>query len=711
MSTENPLPIYELRIYPIESNVSQHMKYKITKKESIIGRSKHKCDINLIFSDISEVHAKITINGINDYLIRDLNSELGVFRYDIETNTKQRLNPNKDYDLLLDVPFYISRYKCIFSESRNSTIIVQEKENIIDTALVQQKVPIKQIPVYGKKFKPKTALLDQKENVNDDEIAHKEKIQEENRKRLIELNELNEEKTEENKDNFKTENEKEEENEREDEIKEKEEDYVEEKNIVEERPTLEILNKKSLKISKNKRPLSVAFSQGENDLEKIHKKKQIVRIKSQDRLPETQENILEKVENKKELNEQKNWEINVENDLEKTKKNRKILIQKKMEIPEQKPEIKELIEKNQEKIPEEINKNHKNEESNEKTIVEKTPSQTKRVYIKKPKVKKEELIENVEKEKKNQEKTEKETNEVLSKQKKITIQIKGKKIKPIFKEEIKEVDEENETESPLIGVGTSSVLENNEKTLLSSNKKKSKNVNWKINFQKKKKKIETESEIEEIPENTIEKPKKSTVLFSKKSTFYIGISGFKLEYESILLLKKMGIHIIEDKTKSINLLVMQTFKRTIRFLMAINKGIEIIDKKWIDDCLQKGEILDYLDYQFKDKKSEKNLGFKLQESLTKSRENNEAVFKGYSFWVSKATLPSYDEIKLLIMSGDGTLLRKRPLISDINSYIIMSNEEEEMVEKLKEEGFKVYSNELVFSACLKQKLDFENNLL
>ena len=743
MSTGNPLPIYELRIYPIESNVSQHMKYKITKKESIIGRSKHKCDITLIFSDISEVHAKLTINGINDYLIRDLNSESGVFRYDSETNTKQRLNPNKDYDLLLDVPFYISRYKCIFSESRNSMAIVQEKENVIETAVVQQKAPTKQIPVYGKKFKPKTALLDQKENMNDDEIAHKEKIQEENRKRLIELNEINEEKTEENNDNLVTENEtdeqeenetkKEKEEEEEEEKKEEEEEeedvHDEEKNIVEELPIVEIIKKKSLKISKNKRPISVALSQGENDLEKVNKKKQMVRIKSQERLPETQEKKLEKVENKKEPTEQKSGEIKVENELEKSKKTRKILIQKKMEIPEQKPEKKEIIEPNQEKKPEEIKKtecvkNDKNEVLKEKKLAETTQGQTKRVYIKKPKVKKEDLIVDVENIIINPEKTEKATEEIGSKPKKI-IQRKEKKIKPIFKEEIKEVDAENESESPLIKI-EATVIENNENILASSstminNEKKEENKKTIWNFQKKKKrkkaKSESESESEENPENTIEntieKPEKSTSSFSKKKPiiYYIGISGFLLENESISQLKKLGIQIIEDKAKPINLLIMQTFKRTIRFLMAINKGIEITDKKWIDDCLQQGKILDYMEYQFKDKQSEKNLGFKLQESLTKSRENNEGVFKGCSFWISKATLPSYDEIKLLIMSGGGTLLRKRPLIYDINSYIIMSNEEEEKVEKLKEEGFKVHSNELVFSACLKQKLDFEKNLL
>ena len=117
-----------------------------------------------------------------------------------------------------------------------------------------------------------------------------------------------------------------------------------------------------------------------------------------------------------------------------------------------------------------------------------------------------------------------------------------------------------------------------------------------------------------------------------------------------------------------------------------------------------------MNYIFKDKDSEKKFGFKLEESLIRARQN-EGVFYGYSFWVSRNVAPSYEEVKLLILSGRGNILNKKPLLSEEKTLIIMSKEENEKVENLKEEGFYVYSTEFIFSACLRQKMEFENNLI
>ena len=1056
---------YELYLYPIESNLSQKMKYKLTKKENIIGRSKHKCDISLIFQDISEVHAKLTINGINDYMIKDLNSEAGVFRYDPETSTKQRLIPFKDYDISLDVPFYISKYRCIFTETRNSAKISEDTKS--ERENVQKTAPLKNLTVYGKKFKPKgTIQADIKENVDDDdELLHKERIQEENRKRLLELNKIEEEKHEEDSLNVEPpknvkidiEEESEEKHEHDEEPEEKSEKYMKEKTIEleeeESSPIKEIKPQKNLKISKNKRiskdspklsdqdlekpikkkqliiddenlekeepqlkkkPL-ISLKNADNleknsqtqDLENKNKKKQITVNQSQDqeydnkkkyieepKISQTQEpeniynykkntddleksiqnpefddqnivinkkkpgilkskepekstQIQEVVENNKKkqvtlknldqeksnknqelennkkkpaitknFEEEKSSQIQeIDNNIkkktnqktseflekssqnqEKANNNKKQVIQKSnepqekstlnqiLEYNKKKPSVNVEIEKDLEKQEDEENEQkseklnqsqenieayiyyEKNEEENEEKVDNKnnsnknelnreskeTMKDTKKHTYKLKQTNKEKKItkEPIKDEKaqkklikiENEEKNTKVIKEISDNEKNKLddqkIQENKKNKKPIEntnptktgktsiknnkvikktdedeqankvaekeaenlnntkkrkdkknqeKDKIQDEPEENEkneskapeseenkgnepstsgnlkqkrgykkkdplqekthiakVEEEQASLKDEKPIKNNKninkskkaegelvnvvKPAKSKSKEKKKPLNKKASLPKNKRKkqglptseSEVEEESQEEPEQNeqeaeyVDELDKRTSSSNYKGKFFnIGISGFILEPEAIINLKKIGIRIIEDKQKAINILILQSFKRTIRFLMALNKGVEIVDRKWIDDCIKQDKMVDYNEshYQLKCKSDEKKFDFNLQDSLSKARQNPDGVLSGYSFWMPRNILPSYEEMKILILSGGGNILSKKPLLSDKKCFIIMPFDDMEKVAKLKEEGYKVYGNEMIFSGCLKQELEFENNML
>jgi len=43
---------------------------------------------------------------------------------------------------------------------------------------------------------------------------------------------------------------------------------------------------------------------------------------------------------------------------------------------------------------------------------------------------------------------------------------------------------------------------------------------------------------------------------------------------------------------------MYQFVRSVKFLVTINKGIDILDKKFIDHMIKKNKILDYTKYIF-----------------------------------------------------------------------------------------------------------------
>lgn len=50
---------------------------------------------------------------------------------------------------------------------------------------------------------------------------------------------------------------------------------------------------------------------------------------------------------------------------------------------------------------------------------------------------------------------------------------------------------------------------------------------------------------------------------------------------------------------------MDQFVRSVKFLVTINKGIDILDKKFIDYMLKKNKIPDYKKYIFKCESVEK----------------------------------------------------------------------------------------------------------
>ena len=66
---------------------------------------------------------------------------------------------------------------------------------------------------------------------------------------------------------------------------------------------------------------------------------------------------------------------------------------------------------------------------------------------------------------------------------------------------------------------------------------------------------------------------------------------------------------------------MDEFVRSVKFLYTINKGIIILDKKWILDCIKNQNIISVEEYTYKCPNEEKIFNFNLQKSLELAREN------------------------------------------------------------------------------------------
>ena len=152
-------------------------------------------------------------------------------------------------------------------------------------------------------------------------------------------------------------------------------------------------------------------------------------------------------------------------------------------------------------------------------------------------------------------------------------------------------------------------------------------------------------------------------------------------------LKVIGI-IISDKNKNdFEILVLEKFKRTIKLLFSINKGLPIINCKWIEQCLKQKKIVDYNVFQFNDNEAETQFGFSLKKSLDISfNKIPKGVFFGFSFWMPQGDEECREDIKIVVTSGGGVWYEQNPKTKGENYYEIIA------AKNVKENGNNEFKN-------------------
>ncbi|KAI1416620.1 BRCT domain-containing protein [Hypoxylon sp. FL1857] len=91
-------------------------------------------------------------------------------------------------------------------------------------------------------------------------------------------------------------------------------------------------------------------------------------------------------------------------------------------------------------------------------------------------------------------------------------------------------------------------------------------------------------------------------------------------------LRDLGIAVVPDG-QACDYLVAPHLVRTVKFLRNLSKGATIVSSSWIEDCLDKKQLLDPQDYILKDEENEQKFGIKLATSVRRAREN-----KGKLLW-------------------------------------------------------------------------------
>jgi hypothetical protein len=160
---------------------------------------------------------------------------------------------------------------------------------------------------------------------------------------------------------------------------------------------------------------------------------------------------------------------------------------------------------------------------------------------------------------------------------------------------------------------------------------------------------------------------------------------------------------IANSVKECTHLIVDKFRRNIKFFSAICEGKLIVHLDWIKASVAAGSFVDESDYILEDAEAESKYNFSLKSTLELVRDKgNGSVFSDISFFISNDCEPSKDILKEFIHAAGGKVVQKLPRTSSENFFCISGQKEKSSLIK---KGFFVFSSELIFSSILRQDLD------
>ncbi|CAG9311483.1 unnamed protein product [Blepharisma stoltei] len=191
------------------------------------------------------------------------------------------------------------------------------------------------------------------------------------------------------------------------------------------------------------------------------------------------------------------------------------------------------------------------------------------------------------------------------------------------------------------------------------------------------------------------------------------ISGINAQEKKKLetMVKTLGGKIVNQFSENPTHLVMEKFLRTLKLLEALNRGIDIISIEWIKESALLGEWDQHEKYLLCTPEVEAEHKFNYKESLRRSQEQK--VLDGWDVWISPNIQPSKNDIQELVESAGGRVLKKEPDAPRGNVLILSSaeNKDKRSNQIMKQQGFKIYTKELLLESVLKQELAFKDEFL
>ncbi|KAL8572757.1 hypothetical protein ACOMHN_030339 [Nucella lapillus] len=172
---------------------------------------------------------------------------------------------------------------------------------------------------------------------------------------------------------------------------------------------------------------------------------------------------------------------------------------------------------------------------------------------------------------------------------------------------------------------------------------------------------------------------------------------------------------VTDNPQSCTHLVSQKVTRTIKFFHAINTAKHIVTKEWLEESSLQTRFLEEEKYQLRDEAGEREVGCNIQESLRKAKTS--PIFQGLVFYITPGVIPPVEELKKVIESAGGAVLKRRPSAKTTSkmrddkgrsTFIVISCPNDlHLCRDLKAQKIDVYSAEMALTGVLRQELDWK----
>ena len=159
---------------------------------------------------------------------------------------------------------------------------------------------------------------------------------------------------------------------------------------------------------------------------------------------------------------------------------------------------------------------------------------------------------------------------------------------------------------------------------------------------------------------------------------------------------------VDDVNVDFDILVSDNLRRTVKLMLAINKGADILSIRWLIDSDKEKKLLPLKDYILRDEEMEKKLNFSVEEALEKVRKEEQKLFEGKEFYLSKSVVPAYKELRVLIESGGGKVM-DNPSKRILN--VFNEKKEKKAIEQYKSQGYHLCNAETILESIMQRKFE------
>ncbi|KAJ6587006.1 hypothetical protein DFH09DRAFT_1028033 [Mycena vulgaris] len=199
-------------------------------------------------------------------------------------------------------------------------------------------------------------------------------------------------------------------------------------------------------------------------------------------------------------------------------------------------------------------------------------------------------------------------------------------------------------------------------------------------------------------------PRKSTTTIKMMTTTVV------LADHVLKALSKLGVKPTTQISECTHLIA-PSLVRTEKLLCALALGAFILSDKWATESVAANKLLPEKDYILNDKVNERKWNFRLVDAMARAKQVGGKLFENKTFYVTSKVPVEIKLLKNVVTAQGGKVSTQAPSVRTLNSapgrYVISCPEDISIWRTLTKDHT-IYSQELLLTAAVTQKIDWDN---